>query len=231
MQPDALGPRKAPSPTPRRTAVVIPVRGLEGAKSRLGEVLDAEERRELVELLLRRTVEVARATPGVDVVAVVSPDPAALAAARSAGALPIAQHTAGLNHSIVEARESLRGRADRLVVLPGDLPGVTAGDVAALVLAADTADAAGGSTTAAPPRGIVVLAPDRHGRGTNALVLDPLDVIDPAFGTDSRAAHAARAAEAGARYVEVRGRLEIDVDTADDLLLVESLHPEALHAH
>lgn len=230
MQPDALGPREAPSPAPRRAAVVIPVRGLEGAKSRLGEVLDAEERRELVELLLRRTVAVARVAPGVDVVAVVSPDPAALAAARSSGALAIAQHTAGLNHSIVEARESLRGRAERLVVLPGDLPGVSADDVAALLLAADMAPGAEGGTPASR-RGIVVLAPDRHGRGTNALVLDPPDVIDPAFGSDSRAAHAARAAEAGAAYVEVRDRLEIDVDTPDDLLLVESLHPEALHAH
>jgi len=45
---------------PVQTAVVIPVRALEGAKSRLGDVLDAEERRDLVARLLERTVGAAR---------------------------------------------------------------------------------------------------------------------------------------------------------------------------
>ena len=49
----------------------------------------------------------------------------------------------------------------------------------------------------------VVLAPDRHGRGTNALLLDPPDAIDPAFGGDSRAGHAWLAASADIPFVEV----------------------------
>ena len=91
----------ATSRTPRRTAVVIPVRALEGAKSRLGAVLDAEERRELVDLLLRQAVQAACGTEGVAVVAVVSPDPATLAVAVRAGAeapvpaLPIVLPTGG----------------------------------------------------------------------------------------------------------------------------------------
>lgn len=227
MHPDRPGPEAARSPTPspaaRRTAVVIPVRALEGAKSRLGEVLDAEERRELVELLLRRTLEAALGAPGVDLVAVVSPDGAALAVARSVGAQPVVQHTTGLNPGLVEAREALRGRADRLLILPTDLPGITADDVTAML---SLADGAGSGR-----RPVVALAPDRHGRGTNALLLDPLDVIEPAFGGGSRAAHAALAAAAGAAYVELVGRLQLDVDTPDDLLLVEADRPEALHAH
>lgn len=203
--------------------MVIPVRALEGAKSRLGEVLDAEERRELVELLLRRTVEAAQAVPGVAIVAVVSPDAAALAVARSTGAQPIAQHTSGLNPGLVEAREALAGRAERLLALPADLPGITADDVAAVLLLADEA-AQGG-------RPAVVLAPDRHGRGTNALLLDPPAVIEPSFGGGSRAVHAALAAAAGAAYLELDGRLGLDLDTPDDLLLVEANRPEALHVH
>ncbi len=203
--------------------MVIPVRALEGAKSRLGEVLDAEERRELVELLLRRTLEAARAVPGVEIVAVVSPDAAALAVARSAGAQPIVQHTPGLNPGLVEAREALAGRAERLLVLPADLPGITADDVAAMLSLADGA-AQGG-------RPAVVLAPDRHGRGTNALLLDPPAVIAPSFGGESRAVHASLAESAGAAYLELVGRLELDLDTPDDLLLVEANRPEALHAH
>ena len=68
----------------------------------------------------------------------------------------------------------------------------------------------------------VVLAPDRHGRGTNALLLDPPDVIDPAFGGDSRAGHAWLASSADAAFVEVPGVLALDVDTPDDLLLAEA---------
>ncbi len=203
--------------------MVIPVRALEGAKSRLGEVLDAEERRELVELLLRRTLDAARTAPGVSVVAVVSPDTAALAVARSAGALPIVQRTSGLNPGLVEARDALVGQADRLLVLPADLPEITAEDVAAMLALADEV---------APGTGpLVVLAPDRHGRGTNALLLDPPAVIEPSFGGGSRALHASLAAAAGAGYLELVGRLGLDLDTPDDLLLVEANRPEALHAH
>jgi 2-phospho-L-lactate guanylyltransferase len=60
--------------------------------------------------------------------------------------------------------------------------------------------------------------PDRHGTGTNALVLTPPDVIEPAFGPDSRARHEQLASAAGVpceiAHVET---LAIDVDTADDL--------------
>ena len=68
------------------TTVAIPVRAFDGAKSRLGAVLDAEERHDLVESLLRRTIAAALATPGVVEVIVVSPDPDALAVAEEAGA-------------------------------------------------------------------------------------------------------------------------------------------------
>lgn len=200
------------------TTVVIPVRALEGAKSRLGLVLDAEERRELVERLLRRTVAAALATPGVARVIVVSPDPDVLDIASGEGADGVRQRSAGLNPGIVEAREAAGG--DRILVLPVDLPTIAPEDVAALLAAADAA-AAGG-------RSVVVLAPDRHGRGTNALLLDPTDVIEPAFGGDSRDAHARLAAAAGAAYVELAGVLDLDVDTPDDLLLAEALSPDTL---
>jgi 2-phospho-L-lactate guanylyltransferase len=65
------------------------------------------------------------------------------------------------------------------------------------------------------------MVPDRHGRGTNALLLAPPDVIDVRFGGDSRAAHAGAAAAAGASLIELGGELALDLDTAEDLLLVQ----------
>ncbi|MCJ7710977.1 MAG: 2-phospho-L-lactate guanylyltransferase, partial [Chloroflexi bacterium] len=186
------------------TAVVIPVRTFEGAKSRLGAVLDAEERRDLVERLLIRTVAAALATPGVVDVLVVSPDPEVLAVASAAGARSLTQRSRGLNPALQEARAAVE--ADRILVLPADLPTVIPSDIAALLAAGDAAGAPS-----------VVLAPDRHGRGTNALLLDPPDAIDPAFGGDSRAGHAWLASSADIAFVEVAGLLELDLDTPDDL--------------
>jgi 2-phospho-L-lactate guanylyltransferase len=64
----------------------------------------------------------------------------------------------------------------------------------------------------------IVIVPDRHGQGTNALLLSPPDVMTPAFGEGSFARHAALARAAGAapRVVDVPS-LGLDIDTADDL--------------
>jgi 2-phospho-L-lactate/phosphoenolpyruvate guanylyltransferase len=197
------------SDRPRPTVVIVPVRGLEGAKSRLGEALDAEERRDLVEQLLRHTIATSQATPGVTEVGVISPDPDALDLAAAIGARPILQRSRGLNPAILEARAVVPAGA-RLLILPSDLPALSQ---AALHEVLEAADVAG------PP--CVVIAPDRHGRGTNVLLLDPPDVIDPAFGGDSRAAHAWLASSGGAAFIEVEGDLGLDVDTPDDLLLAD----------
>jgi len=199
------------------TSVVIPVQAFEHAKSRLGAALDAEERRDLVELLLRATISAARGTPGVDEVLVVSPDVEVLEVAAHAGATPVEQLSRGLNPALQEARAAASG--SRLLILPADLPGVRPADLARVLAAGDAA----GSPS-------VVLVPDRHGTGTNALLLDPPDAIDPAFGGDSRAGHAWLAASADIAFTEVTGVLDLDVDTPEDLLLAEAVGREALHA-
>ena len=66
-----------------RIVALVPVRSLEGGKSRLAEHLDAEERADLVVRLLRRTIQAA--SPHVERVVVVSPDAEVLAIAAEAG--------------------------------------------------------------------------------------------------------------------------------------------------
>jgi len=203
----------------RPASVVIPVRTLDGGKSRLGAVLDAEERYELVAMLLREITATALATPGVAEVLVVSPDPDVLAIAEDAGARAIPQTSRGLNPALVEARAEVT--SGRMLIVPGDLSAVTPADLAVMLAAGDT----GGTPS-------VVLAPDRHGRGTNALLLDPPDAIDPAFGGGSREGHAWLARSAGIPYIEVTGRpgLEHDLDMPEDLLLAEALRGETPRA-
>ncbi len=199
-------------PVMARIVAVIPVRALEGSKSRLGLVLDAEERRDLVARLLARTIAAAHGA-GIASVLVVTDDDEAQAIAAAHGATSLVQREPGLNAALEEARRQVMSDgADALVVLPVDLPLVDEAAVAALT-------AALGPEADGTPA--VVLVPDRHGTGTNALALRPPDVIPFAFGPSSRAAHEVHAARAGARYVELESPLATDLDTPEDLLLVE----------
>jgi 2-phospho-L-lactate guanylyltransferase (CobY/MobA/RfbA family) len=99
-------------PDRRPVGVVVPVRTLEGGKSRLGAVLDPEERRELVIQLLHRVLRAASAVPGVLEMLVVSPDREVLAIAASAGATPVTQTSRGLNPALVEARTRVTALLD-----------------------------------------------------------------------------------------------------------------------
>jgi 2-phospho-L-lactate guanylyltransferase len=207
---------------PAGTWAVIAVRGLERAKSRLGGPLDAEERLDLVSRLLRRAIEATTGSSRIAGTIVVSTDPAALELARDAGAVPVADFDRGLNPALVIARtEALARGATALVVLPADLPWLDRQTLEAVL------EAAGGAATGDR---LVALVPDRHGTGTNVLVLAPPGTIDFAFGPGSRSIHAAEAAAAGAAYVELGGPLDIDLDTPEDLVLVEGLAPRALDA-
>jgi 2-phospho-L-lactate/phosphoenolpyruvate guanylyltransferase len=208
-------------PDPRqdvpRIAAIVPVGTLEGAKTRLAGSLDAEERHDLVTGLLTRTVVAALAVSRLADVVVVSPDPEVLRLAADLGARTLRQRSSGLNAGLREARDDvIGGDADAVLVVPVDLPFVTAPAIDDVVEAL----LADGPT--------VVLVTDRHGTGTNALGLRPPEVIDFAFGPGSRGAHRGRAAAVGARYVEVTGPLSIDLDTPEDLVLVESSAPEQL---
>jgi 2-phospho-L-lactate guanylyltransferase len=202
-----------------RIAAIIPVGTLEGAKTRLGEMLDAEERRDLVEGLLARTVAAALAVTSLDDVLVVSPDREVLRRASANGARTMQQRSRGLNAGLREARaDVVAGGATAILVLPIDLPLVTTAAIEAVVAPMTAASA--------DPASIVVLVPDRHGIGTNVLGLRPPDVIDVAFGRGSRRAHLSAAAMAGATVVELDGMLTVDLDTPDDLVFVESTEAE-----
>jgi 2-phospho-L-lactate guanylyltransferase len=195
---------------------VIPVHALEGAKSRLGATLDAEERQALVLGLLDRTVRAADAARPIAAVVVVSPDPIVLRAASAAGATPIRQSDDGLNEGLrAAARWVIADGATAILVLAGDLPGISVAAVEDLVAVAER--------HLMPDRPIVVLIPDRHGRGTNALLLGPPDAIPFAFGPGSRAAHLAAAAGVKAVVVETDGPLTLDLDLPEDLIYAQEL--------
>lgn len=209
--------------TDPRIAAIIPVGPLEAAKTRLGGAIDAEERQDLAERFLARTLGAALAVDRLADILVVSPDRVVLQRAADLGARTLRQRTSGLNAGLEEAREDVvAGGAEAVLVLPIDLPFVTADAIS------DVLKALAPAQDHAHPR--VVLVTDRHESGTNVLALRPPDAIDFRFGPDSRRAHRDGAVAAGATYLEVAGLLAFDLDTPADLVLIESIAPESIGA-
>jgi len=152
--------------------------------------------------------------PAIQSVLVVSPDPAILDLAKGDGATPLQQVGEGLNEGLQQAVAwAIAHDASAVLVLAGDLPSVSSESIDEVVTAAAAA--------ASADRALVVVVPDRHGVGTNALLLSPPDAIAFAFGTDSRVAHEAAARAVDALSLEVDGPLALDLDLPEDLTLAE----------
>jgi 2-phospho-L-lactate/phosphoenolpyruvate guanylyltransferase len=198
--------------------VVVPVHDLASAKSRLGMALDAEEREALTIGLLNHVLAVLEAWPARRRTHVVSADEAILEFAVERGAVAVADPGTGLNDALLAGRASAQARgATALLYLPADLPLVTVSALDQLLDAADAAIAAGRG------RPVVVVAPADARAGTNALLVTPPDVIEPAFGIASLEAHvrAADRADASVQLVTLP-ELGFDLDTPDDLERLEA---------
>jgi 2-phospho-L-lactate guanylyltransferase len=184
---------------------VVPVKDLRGTKSRLAPVLDPGARAGLTLYMMGRVVGAIREA-GIEDVCVVSPDRMVLEEAKRRGATPLLQESRGLNPALEEGRRRAMGLgASKLLVLPADLPLLDAEDVLAVLREA------GGDPS-------VVVAPDGARSGTNALLIQPPDVLPFAFGTSSFEAHVGAARRRGldVRVCE-RSHLAFDLDTAGDL--------------
>ncbi len=215
-----------------RIWAIVPLRGLETAKTRLRAALSGEERLELVISMVIRTLTATRDARSLAGTVLVTADRAAADLAAMFGAQTLVQRLPGLNAALREARSLAMGLgASATVVVPIDLPAVNAEALDRLI--DEVREAAGSGLDGAAPSGaaesgsdgaapIVAAVPDRHGLGTNVLFTAPPAVIEPAFGEASLAAHRAAALAAGARFLELGGPLTLDVDTGADLLVADS---------
>ncbi len=141
------------------TWAIVPVKPFQTGKSRLGDILCDEDRRQLNCYLLQRTLSILADVGGLDKILVISSDEQVLEAAREAGANVLLETgKRGLNRALYQATNTLDKQNDRVVIIPTDLPLMTADDVEELL-----------STGAIPP--VVVIVPDRCGNGTNALLI------------------------------------------------------------
>jgi 2-phospho-L-lactate/phosphoenolpyruvate guanylyltransferase len=190
-----------------RTVAVLPVKSFAKAKQRLGDAIGDSDREELAAAMVGDVLAALARVPQIDEVIVVTAEPLAAREAEKAGGAVVDDpeecgQSAAANRGIDAA--VARG-AHRALLVPGDCPAVDPDEVGRLL------ERPAGELS-------VVIVPDRHGSGTNALLLTPPGAVAPSFGTGSFARHAARAHAVGAAVkVCDLPSLGLDVDTPDDL--------------
>ena len=188
-----------------KATVVLPVKRFAAAKQRLG--LDEERRGPLVAAMLEDVLESIAAARMVERALVVSGEPAAAEIAAGTAA-ELVNDPADAGHpeaALLGIGRAVELRARCVALLPGDCPLIDPRELDSLL-------------TGMPER-FVAIVPDRHGTGTNALVLSPPDAIRPAFGEDSCERHLEAAREAGIPFaVERLASLAVDLDTPADII-------------
>jgi 2-phospho-L-lactate/phosphoenolpyruvate guanylyltransferase len=195
-----------------RTIAILPVKNFGAAKQRLSDLLGKGSRQALAQAMFADVLGALARVPGIETTVVVTADHLAesLALARR---VPVLRDPAEAGQSaaaLTGIRHALASDYERALLVPGDTPLLDEGELQGLL-------------ERAPERGVAIV-PDRHGSGTNALVLSPPEAIDPSFGPNSFERHLAAARSAGLPHtVEDVQSLALDVDTREDLSALAAL--------
>jgi 2-phospho-L-lactate/phosphoenolpyruvate guanylyltransferase len=190
-----------------KATAIVPVKRFGAAKQRLGLGLEEESRLALVEAMLRDVLEAIAAARMVDRTILVSGEPVAEEIAAAAGATLVADPSdEGHPEAALRGIEAASADGTRCVaLLPGDCPLLDPRELDRLLTGV--------------PEPYVAIVPDRHGTGTNALVLSPPEAIRPAFGEGSCERHLGLARAAGIPHgVERVASLALDLDTPADMI-------------
>jgi 2-phospho-L-lactate guanylyltransferase len=190
------------------TTAIVPVKGLSTANARLNGLLGEEERTRLAEALFLDLIVKLPRSRCIDDLLIVTSD---ASVARQAGWFGhnVLLQEADEGHAeaaAAGARAAMADGAQRVAMLPVDCP----------LLDTDELDAHLGRS-----HRTALIVPDRHGTGTNALMLNPPDLFLPAFGPDSCARHVSRARATGQSFaLEEVESLSLDLDTPEDFTLL-----------
>jgi 2-phospho-L-lactate guanylyltransferase len=190
-----------------KATAVLPVKHFDDAKQRLATGIGDEHRRELAAAMVADVLEAIGGARTIERTIVVTGDPIAQGLAAEVGAevVPDPTDTSHVRAVLAGIARAEAEGARCVVLLAGDCPLLDPRELDRLL-------------TGVPER-YVGIVPDRHGPGTNGLVLSPPDAIVPSFGEGSCARHVALAREAGIPFgVEELASLGLDLDTPADVI-------------
>ena len=197
-----------------RTVAILPVKSFPRAKQRLGAGVGEDMRGELARAMVGDVLVAAHQCASIEQLIVVTNEPSVRAAALYKHAIVIEDALEqGQSQAVALGLE--RAAAEhfqRALCIPGDCPALDPREIDELLRY--------------PATSAVLVIPDRHGTGTNGLLLSPPGVIEPSFGAGSCERHLALAAGVGGKVARVTS-LELDIDTSEDLdVLRERLRAE-----
>lgn len=204
-----------------KATAILPVKRFAAAKRRLAAGIDDERREAIVAAMLEDVLEAIGEARSIERTIVVSDEQRATAVATAAGAeiVPDPGEGGHPGAALAGIARAERLGAECVVLLPGDCPLLEPRELDRLLTGL--------------PASYVAIVPDRHGAGTNALVLAPPGAIRPAFGEGSCARHVAAAREAGVPFaVDELPSLALDLDTpADVVALTREIEARPGRAH
>jgi 2-phospho-L-lactate/phosphoenolpyruvate guanylyltransferase len=208
-----------------RTAAILPVKRFRTAKQRLGASVGDQKRVELARAMVADVLGALARSASLQLLIVVTDEPSVAGAARGQGALVLADTADAGQSAAVEigVRHALAEGIERVLCVPGDCPALDAGELERLLCedrggGEDPCRGGGAGRSPGVAKAEVVIVPDRHGTGTNGLLLTPPDAIRPSFGPGSAARHRALARAAAASWrLERVPSLLLDIDTGEDL--------------
>ena len=192
-----------------RTLAVLPIKSFGAAKQRLSSMLGNGSRQALAQAMFLDVLASLRRVDGIDAVAVVTADGDAETAARRGGVhlLPDPEESGQSAAARIGIRYGVDFEFDRVLLVPGDTPLIESREIAAMLARSEEDELQ------------AVIVPDRHGTGTNALLLAPPLALEPSFGIDSLERHRRAAIDSGLSHrVEEVGSLMLDVDRPEDLV-------------
>ncbi len=208
-----------------RTAAILPVKRFSEAKQRLGQSVADPLRRDLARAMVGDVLSALRDCAALERTIVVTCEESVAAAARYIGAIVVPDAAEeGQSAAVVQGIErALAEGFARVLCIPGDCPALDPDEVTKLLVSRPARPAQASAPLESQPAGTpeVVVVPDRHGAGTNGLLLTPPGAIPPSFGPDSCERHIGLAREAGvACRVERVSSLLLDIDTGEDLAVL-----------
>jgi 2-phospho-L-lactate guanylyltransferase len=186
---------------------VLPVKRFSAAKQRMAAGITSGQRRDLAEAMVADVLEAIGRARAIERTIVVTGDPIAQELAADAGAevVPDPEDGGHVEAALAGIARAEADGAERVVLLAGDCPLLDPRELDRLLTGV--------------PGSYVGLVPDRHGTGTNALLLSPPGAIVPAFGEGSRDRHVEAARQAGVPFgVEELPSIELDLDTPADVI-------------
>lgn len=192
---------------------IVPIKPLRRGKSRLASVLSDEDREQLNQTMLIRTIQCLKEIDEIDQTLIVSYDPTALTLSRDYGVKTI-QESRKTNINKALRKGTLAAQAfnvSSILIIPADLPLIKADDIRGLL-----------NKSQEQPE--IIITPDRRLNGTNALYINPVGILDYDFGLWSFKKHIEQAERKNIR-VEIynNDRLSFDLDMPEDLTYLKEI--------